>query len=293
MEKTGIITESTADLPLSLIEENKIAIVPVKLDWPDIEFLPGENTFQKMREAAKRGIKSFGKTSQPSPKDYLDQYKSRLEIFNEVVCISLSSKLSGSYNSAVQAKNFLNPKDQNRIFNIDCFSVSAGQGLAVLEAAEMIKTGKSAQEIKESFNDLAKRIQFFTILKDYKWLEASGRISRLAAIVLKRMANSGLRPLLKIKNGKLFPAGIKNKTKDFADVLFKQVKSETQKKKMSGKKIKIAIIHGDDVLEAERLEKMIKEEIKEAKISFLSLADDVLGIVAGPDAMAVAWLLEN
>jgi len=66
MEKIGIVTEEATDLPREIIEKYQIAIVPVKLFWPEIENLPGENTFQKMRELEKTGTKSFGKTSQPS-----------------------------------------------------------------------------------------------------------------------------------------------------------------------------------------------------------------------------------
>jgi len=61
--KIGLVVDEGADLPREIIEKYQIAVVPVKMEWPDIENLPGENTFQKMREAEKRGIKSFGKTS--------------------------------------------------------------------------------------------------------------------------------------------------------------------------------------------------------------------------------------
>src|SRR4030042_4421861 len=88
VERIGIITDEAADLPKEIIEKYKIAIVPVKLDWPELESLPGENTFQKMRELEKGGIKSFGKTSQPSPKDFLDKYKSQLADFDRIICVT-------------------------------------------------------------------------------------------------------------------------------------------------------------------------------------------------------------
>ncbi|MFA5742484.1 MAG: DegV family protein [Candidatus Paceibacterota bacterium] len=289
MEKIGIVTESTADLPLDIIEKNKIAIVPVKLDWPDVEALPGENTFQKMREAEKRGIKSFGKTSQPSPKDYLDQYRRQLAEFKEVICVSLSSKFSGSYNSAIQARNFLKPEEQKRIFNIDSLTVSGGQGLAVLKAAELAGQGKNIGEVMEELKETVKHIQFFVILEDYKWLEASGRISRLAAVILKRMAKSGLRPLLTIRKGKLVPAGIKNNAKDFPNVLFEQLKRGIKERKFD-KKIKVAIVHGDDLSGAKKLKEIAERDIKGVEIVFLNLVNDVVGIVAGPNAMAIAWM---
>lgn len=57
MQKIGIITDEAADLPREIIEKHQIGIVPVKLNWPEIENLPGDNTFQKMRELEKRALK--------------------------------------------------------------------------------------------------------------------------------------------------------------------------------------------------------------------------------------------
>lgn len=114
MEKIGIVAEEACDLPQEIINEHQIAIVPIKLDWSDLEKMPGENTFQKVRELEKRGIKSFGKTSQPSPNDFLEQYNHQLERFEKVLCITVTSKLSGSHNSAIMAKSFLGPEDQKK-----------------------------------------------------------------------------------------------------------------------------------------------------------------------------------
>ncbi len=119
MRKIGIVTEEAADLPQKIIKKYKIGIVPVKLDWPEIENLPGESTFQKMRELERKGIKSFGKTSQPSPNDFLEHYKKQLEKFAQVLCITISSKLSGSYNSALLARDFLDKSKKKRVFVID------------------------------------------------------------------------------------------------------------------------------------------------------------------------------
>lgn len=71
MDRIGIVTEETVDLLPEAIEEHKIAIVPAILNWPELEEMPGGNTFQKMRELERRGIESFGKTSQPTPNDFL------------------------------------------------------------------------------------------------------------------------------------------------------------------------------------------------------------------------------
>ena len=137
MNKIGLVADEGADLPQEIIEKHQMAVVPVKMDWPDLENLPGENTFQKMREAEKRGIKSFGKTSQPSPKDFLEAFKKQLERFDKIICITLTSKLSGTYNSANQAKNILPPEDQKRVFIVDSLNASCGEALSTLKAIDL------------------------------------------------------------------------------------------------------------------------------------------------------------
>ena len=112
MAKIGLVIDEGADLTKEIIERYQIEVVPLKMEWPEIEDLPGENTFQKMREAEKRGIKSFGKTSQPSPKDFLDVLRRQFERFEELICITITSMHSGTYNSACQAKSFLELEKQ-------------------------------------------------------------------------------------------------------------------------------------------------------------------------------------
>ena len=289
MEKKGIITDEAADLPKEIIEKYQIAVVPVKLDWPEIENLPGENTFQKMRELERRGIKSFGKTSQPSPKDFIDKYKYQLERFDKVICITLTSKLSGTYNSAIQGKNFLTPQDQEKVFVIDSLNVSGGQALLVLKAIDLIKSDKKIEEIvKELEKFRENKIRLFVMFEDPKWLEASGRISPLIASFLRNMAKRGIRALMTFKNGRLVPGGIKIHAKDTVMVLFNQFEKETQKLREANKKIRMAITHGDDLESAQRLKEMIEKEFKNMEVAFINIINNIVGVLAGPNALAFA-----
>jgi len=120
----GIVVDEAVDLPKEIIDEHQIGIVPLKAYWPEIENLPGENVFQKMREAEKKGIKTFVKTSQPSIKDFLNVYQKQLEKFEKIICLTITSKHSGTYNSGVQAKRFLNPKEEGNVFVIDSLNGS-------------------------------------------------------------------------------------------------------------------------------------------------------------------------
>jgi len=289
MEKIGIISDEAADLPPEIIEKHQIIVVPVKLDWPEIENLPGENTFQKMRELEKRGIKSFGKTSQPSPKDFLDRYKQQLEVFDKVICITITSKHSGTYNSAIQARNFLKPEEQGKIFIIDSLSASAGQALLVLKAVDLAKEGKDIKEVVRNLEEFIPQIHSFLIFDDPKWIEASGRISHLAASLLERMKKAGIRPVLTFKKGTLTPVGIQTKAQDIAAALFRQSEKIIKKLTEQGKKIRMVITHGDDLKGAQRLKEMVEKQFENTEVVFLNIINNVVGAPAGPDTLVISF----
>ena len=289
MNKIGLVIDEAADLPREIIEKHQIAVVPVKMDWPDLESLAGENTFQKMREAEKREIKSFAKTSQPSPKDFLDAFKKQLEGFEKVLCITLTSKLSGTYNSANQARTILREEDQKRVFIVDSLNASCGEGLLDIKAIDLIEQRKDIEEIVKELEKFVPQIYLYGIVEDPKWLESLGRISHTLANWVRRMQKIGVRPIIGIKKGVIKAIGIKAGAKDISVALFHQLEAKTKKLRNQGKKIRVAITHGDDPEGARRLKEMIEKELKGVEVAFINLIDNVLAVLGGPDALILAW----
>ena len=289
MKKIGLVVDERADLPKEIIEKNQIATIPIKMDWPDIENLPGENTFQKMREAEKRGIKGFGKTSQPSPKDFLDSFKKQLEKFDKIFCLALTSKLSGTYNSAIQAKDLLEPEQKERIFVVDTLNITCGEALLVLKAIDLINEGEDVEEIIKELEKLIPRVRLYGMLEEIKWLEASGRISHTLANWVRRMQKIGFRPIIGIKKGVIKAIGIKAGAKDIPTALFHQFEAKTKQFRNRGKKIRVAITHGDNFEGAQRLKELIEKNLKNTEVVFINLIDNVLGVLVGPDTLILAW----
>jgi DegV family protein with EDD domain len=289
--RIGLVIDEGADLPKEIIERYQIEVVPLKMDWPDIEGLAGENTFQKMREAEKRDIKSFGKTSQPSPKDFVEAFSRQFERrFEELICITITSKHSGTFNSACQAKNFLESEKQEKVFVLDSLNGSGGQGLLVLKAIDLIEAvEKKVGEIFKELELFRPQIILRGILKDPKWLEASGRISSTVANLIRRMEKIGLRPMLGIKNGVIKAIGIKTRAKDIPTALFNEFKEKAKKILSQNKKIRVAITHGDNLEMAQKLKELIEKNLKNTEVAFINLIDNVLGILVGPDALVLAW----
>ncbi len=289
MEKIGFVTEDATDMPRELVEKYQIAQAAVKFTWPELEGMPGENTFQKMRELAKKGDKSFGKTSQPAVKDFLDKFEQQLAKFEKVICITITSKLSGSYNSATQAKGYLKPEDQKRLFIVDSLSVSGGQALLVMKAVDLMNENKTAEEIVIELEKIVPQVHSILILEDIKFIEAAGRISHFAATLVRGIAKAGIRPVMAFKKGVLAPTGLKTRAKDIPTAIFKQFENDAKDLIKGGKKLRVAIAHGDDEEGAKRLKEMVQINSKNVEVVFVNILNNVIGVLAGPDAIVLAW----
>jgi len=290
MPKIGLVVDEGADLTPEIIEKHQIAIVPFKMDWPDLEKMPGENTFQKMREGERQGIKSFGKTSQPSPKDFLDAYRKQLQVFDNLICITITSVHSGTYNSACQAKNFLEPEKQDNVFVLDSMSGSGGQGLLVLKAIDLIeKEDSKTENVFRDLESFRSKTMVRGILKDPKWMEASGRVSPTIAGWIRKMEKIGLRPIIGIKKGTIKAVGIKAGAKDIPTTLVREFEDKAKNLLKENKKIRVAITHGDNREMAQELKNALEGKFKEVEIVFINLIDNVLGVLVGPDALILSW----
>jgi len=290
MKKIGLVVDEGADLTQEIVKKHEMGFVPFKVFWPqEIENLPGETIFHKMKEADRRGIKGFCKTSQPSPKEFLDAFKEALTKFEKIICITISSKLSGTYNSAIQAKNILPEGQRERIFVVDSLNAICGDGLLVLKAIDLIKEGREVEGIVKELEEFTHKIHLVAILEDPKWLEASGRISPTLANWIRKVAKIGVRPLIGVKKGLVKAVGIKRGVKDIPTALFQELETKTRKIRKENKKIRVAIIHCLYREGAQKLKEMIESNLENTEVAFINLVDTVIGSIVGPGALAIAW----
>lgn len=280
----GIVTEDITDLPNKILERYQIEIAKAILDWPGGEKFAGENIYQKMKEAEKSGIKTFPKTSQPSPKAYLDVFEKQLKKFEKILCITVSSKISGCYNSAMQAKSML--KKPERVFVLDTLNVAAGEALLVLRAVELIQQQREIDEVVFELKNFIPKVQLSIIFEDPKWIEAGGRATKNQAKWIRRIKKINLHPVIKLKEGTLVKGGVVF-AKDMAAALFKRISKESKKVRKSQKKIRVIIEHADNLEQAKKLKKMLKKI--NAEVSFIALGSPALGAHTGPGTLVAAW----
>jgi len=231
-------------------------------------------------------IETRPRTSQAMPKDYLDAFKKQLEKFDKVLCLTLSSKISGCYNSAIQAKEMLPEKDRERIFVFDTLNLTAGQALFVLRAIELIQEQREIEEIIEELKKLILKTHLYIIFADPKGIEFIGRITKNQANWIRKMKKIRIQPLMTIKDG-IFTKGGMIFAKDESEALFKKIKKESEKERKMGKKIRAIINHADNLEGAKKLKGLLKE--KGIEVSFISEGHPIVCAVTGPGTLICGW----
>ena len=288
----GIVTDNIASLLPKILERYQIELAQVIFDWPELEKIPGENLYQKIREAYRLGIETNPKTSQASPKSYLDAYKKQLQRFDKVLCLTLTSKISGCYNSAIQAREMLTENEKDRVFILDTLNAAAGQALLVLRAIELIQEQREIAEIINELKNLIPKVKFYIIFEDPKGVESIGRITKSQAKWIRRMKKLGIHPIMELKEGILGKGGIVF-AKDEAEAIFKKVFKESKKERKLGK-IRAVINHADNLEGAKKLKGMLKRPTKGgypgAEVSFISEGPPLICAVTGPGTLMGAWM---
>lgn len=292
MKNTTIIIGESASITQEIIDKYGMVVVPFVIDWPGMEELSGNNIFEKMRDAEKKGIKTTPKTSQPSIGVYKKAFEETLKDSENVIAITISSAISGTYNSAFQAKKMFDEATQKRIFVFDSFNADVSESLLAIRTAEMIEEGKSGEEIMKVLEEETKNLFLFGMLESPKWLEAGGRINHTTSVILSQMQKLGMRPVLSVVDGVIKPANLKMQAQDTANALFKQVEGVIKKPLSEGKKIKIGISHADNLEEAQKLRTLIEDKYPDAKLEFISITSSVIGCHVGPGTL-ICCSIEN
>jgi len=282
----GIVSDGGCELTDKILERYSISIVPMKSEWPLGAILKGRNVYEKLENAAKAEITDWPKTSQPSPKIFYEEFSEQLKKFSDVVCIPISSKLSGTYNSAIQGREMLPQQDKGRVFVVDSLQASASQDLMVLKAVELAQAKFGAQEIVAKLEEYKKNVRLYGVPEDFRWLYAGGRLSAKQYQLIRKMKWFGVIPILGLQDGLIVRKAISFGTRDIAEIISKKIKEDYRESIRQKKKIRIVITHCANREIAENLRLKLKE-IK-PEVSFVNLTSPIIGLHVGPKAVIVA-----
>lgn len=180
MSKIKIITDSTSDLPKELMESLDVLVLPLQVEVNNKTYFDGvdidiETFFEEMEKSDE-----FPKTSQIIPSRFEEAYKPLLEEGYEIISIHLSSKMSGTFQSATIAKDML---ETDKIHVIDSVNVTCGLGIVVLKACALRDEGKSVEEIIEGIKEAIPRVKSTLNFQSLDNLVKGGRLSKATGFV--------------------------------------------------------------------------------------------------------------
>lgn len=284
MGNIKIITDSTADVPKHFAEELNITVVPLMVyfgdeayrDWYD---LSSEAFFAKLKES-----NIMPTTSQVTPAAFEEVFRKEAKQNDTIICFTISSKASGTYQSALIARNIVMEECGVDIEVIDSMSFSYGYGLAVVEGARMAKAGKSKAEIMERANYLLEHTDTYFIVDTLEYLQKGGRIN-MASAVIGSILN--IKPVLGIKEGLVKPI---DKIRGSKRVIPKMVEII----KNNGYDIKgktLAMAHGAIPDKLEELKQAIQEQFQPAGFEIAEVGC-VVGAHSGPGVIGAFFIRE-
>ena len=207
-EAYHIISDGSCDLPTELAVEKNITVVPFYVSFDDEHYLK-ENVEIGIRDFYQQMVDRKGvypKSSMPSTQDYVDAFTPYAEQGTPVICICITTKFSGSMQSALSAREILRETwPEAEITVIDATINTVLQGLYVLEAAKLRDSGMGYRECVARLEEIKSTGRIFFTVGDMEYLKHGGRIGKVSALAGSVL---GIRPVITLKEGEIFPSGI-------------------------------------------------------------------------------------
>ena len=273
-----IIVDSTADLPEGIAE--RLTVVPLSVRFGDEEFIQGVDITN--RQFYEKLVESdvLPTTSQATPYQFEQAFSQAVEAGDTVVCITLSQKLSGTYQSAmVAAADF-----PGQVYVVDSESVAIGAGILTQLALTQAEQGKTAQQVYDCLLEERKKIRVLAMLDTLEYLKKGGRISKTVAFAGELLQ---LKPVVSLEGGEIKMLGKARGSKQANNLLVQLIG------KVGGVDFSRPLLLGYTGLSDVLLQKYIRDSatLWEGQTQQLpqTIIGSVVGTHAGPGAVAVAF----
>ena len=273
-----IVTDSTSYLPLKLLEQYDIRVVPLNVHFgEDHVYQEGVNLtndqFYKMLAEAPE----LPTTSQPSPGQFRDVFGELTEAGHQVVCIVISQKMSGTYQSALEASRAFPDAD---ITVIDSEFVAGGLAVMTLAAAEMTADGRSLDQIVQRVEQMKQDTRLFFVVDTLEYLQKGGRIGTASALLGTMLK---VKPILTVSEGIVQPVDrVRTKRKAVQRVL-----AEMEDSVSPNQPALVTVMHALAPDEARELETEAQRRLQCERILTIDIGS-VVGIHAGPGVVGAA-----
>jgi len=277
MPHTALVTDSTCNLYPELVAQQRIHVVPLYILWEEKSYKDGidikePELFRRLAEA-----RHLPKTSQASPQDFVEAFQRAREAENAdaVVCAVISSDLSGTYASALQARDAVDFP----VYVVDTRQVSWALGFAMLSAAKARDAGASPNDIVEAIRTTVANTHVLFTIESLDYLYYGGRIGNASRLLGSAL---NIKPVLELRDGVVFPVDKVRTRKRAVATLLKAAASFAAGRPLC----RLAVIHGDVEDDAKAL---LEEAVAQfnPRETYLSYATAVLGVHVGPGTLGI------
>ena len=286
MQKVAIVTDTVGCIPQEQVEKYGIEIVPLNIIFGDkvyrdrIDISPGE-FYALLRQA-----KKLPTTSAPSPSTFLEAYRKASQQAASILCITLSSKLSGTFNSAQMAMEMAKETLPGVIIELlDSETAAATEGLLALAAARVAASGKSLTEVVKTTKSVRQRVHLLAMLDTLRYLVKGGRVPKLAALATSILK---IKPILTITEGEAHPVTNPRTTPRG----MKRMLQIMGQKILTGQPLHVAVTHADALDRAIALRDQIAAQFDCAEL-FITEFTPVMGAHTGPGVIGIAFYSED
>jgi DegV family protein with EDD domain len=261
-----------------MAQELGIAVVPLSVVFGEESLKEGVELSHDLFYERLAKAKDLPTTSAPSVGDFLDTYREVLKEADEIVSVSLSSKLSATYGNAVQAAAIL-ADEGARIEVVDSKSISLGMMFMCQAAVKAASEGASVEEIRDLIEGMIPRISVYIVLDTLEYVRRGGRIGRARAFLGTVLR---VKPILSFEGGEVHPEE-RVRTRSLAvDRLFQLVASAPNV-------TKVGVGYSTNAEEAEALRRRISDALGGIKVQMTRIGA-VAGVHGGPGVLGVGFL---
>ncbi|MDO5124564.1 MAG: DegV family protein [Eubacteriales bacterium] len=282
MKNVKIIIDSSADIPEEYLESFKV--MPMKICFGDTEYTAGVDLTKAEFYGKLIESDTLPVTSQIKPFDYQEAFDEAYNEGEEVVVITISSKLSGTYQSALIAKS----ETKATVYVVDSLNVSIGLGILCLLALRLKKEGKSAGKIAEILEEEKKNVRVVALLNTLEYLKKGGRISAATAMAGTLL---NMKPVVAVADGEVKTVGKARGSRQGNNLLTQEIDTA------GGVDFDMPLLLGYTGLSDEMLKKYIEDSVmlwegNEKSLQITSIGS-IVGTHAGPDAIGAAFFAKN
>jgi DegV family protein with EDD domain len=279
MPSIAIVTDTDASLPDDVAAQYGIRQVPIAVNFGDETLLTGVDIHDTSLFERVDREGELPTTSAPAPGDFLSAFQAAFdEGADQVICLAVSSEVSGTYDAARTARDLLLDRD---ITVVDTQSISMGQGFMAMEAAEAARNSASKERVIARALDVGQRTCLFAALSTLKYLAMSGRVGHLTAGMASLLS---IKPILTLEDGELqMLERVRTRRKAWSRVV------ELAETSLAGCRAeRMAVVHVDALAEARQFEEQLRARLACPETIIIAELTPGLSVHTGAGVVGVA-----